>query len=263
MKIFVVAEREQPVVELCAGARQFADEVDLIALPTTSVAPGVADTVYRLEVPEGRMMEDSYLALVDLIEKEKPSAVFAESSRRIQLLLGRVAARVGGSVISNVTALPSAKDSTTMYFGGLANRKYKGADDTTSFYFVRPATFPDAEPSGENAEAELPFIEPAYEVKLDSVGPRVKGDVDLPSAKRIVSVGRGIKEEKDLEMVRELCSLIDAELGCSRSIYEAESWLPKEALVGISGSTVVRWPFIRRLTTAFLMTLWQAGILVS
>ena len=52
MKIFVVAEREQPVVELCAGARQFADEVDLIALPTTSVAPGVADTVYRLEVPE-------------------------------------------------------------------------------------------------------------------------------------------------------------------------------------------------------------------
>lgn len=67
-------------------------------------------------------------------------------------------------------------------------------------------------------------------MKLDSVGPRVKGDVDLPSAKRIVSVGRGIKEEKDLEMVRELCSLIDAELGCSRSIYEAESWLPKEAL---------------------------------
>ena len=126
-----------------------------------------------------------------------------------------------------------------MYFGGLANRKYKGADGTTSFYFVRPATFPDAEPSGENAEAELPFIEPAYEVKLDSVGPRVKGDVDLPSAKRIVSVGRGIKEEKDLEMVHELCSLIDAELGCSRSIYEAESWLPKEALVGISGSTVV------------------------
>lgn len=184
MKIFVIAEREQPVVELCAGARQFADEVDLIALPTTSVAPGVADTVYRLEVPEGRMMEDSYLALVDLIEKEKPAAVFAESSRRIQLLLGRVAARVGGSVISNVTALPSAKDSSTMYFGGLANRKYKGVDDTTSFYFVRPATFPDAEPSGENAEAELPFIEPAYEVNLDSVGPRVKGDVDLPSAKR-------------------------------------------------------------------------------
>ena len=31
----------------------------------------------------------------------------------------------------------------------------------------------------------------------------------------------------------------------------------------LSGSTVVRWPFIRRLTTAFLMTLWQAGMLVS
>lgn len=239
MKIFVIAEREQPVVELCAGARQFADEVDLIALPTTNVVPGVADTLYRLEVPEGRMLEDSYLALADLIEREEPDAVFAESSRRIQLLLGRVAARVGGSVISNVTEMPSAKEATTMYFGGLANRKYQGSDESTSFYFVRPATFPDAEPSGDNVEEVVPFIEPSYEVKRVDVGPRVKGDVDLPSAKRIISVGRGIKEEQDLEMIRELCGLIDAELGCSRSIYEAESWLPKESLVGISGSTVV------------------------
>lgn len=239
MKIFVIAEREQPVTELCAGARQFAAEVDLIALPTTNVVPSVADTVYRVEVPEGRMLEDTYLALADLIEREKPDAVFAESSRRIQLLLGRIAARVGGSVISNVTAMPSAKEASTMYFGGLANRKYKGSEETTSFYFVRPATFPDAEPSGENVEAVVSFIEPSYEVKRVDVGPRVKGDVDLPSAKRIISVGRGIKEEQDLEMVRELCELIDAELGCSRSIYEAESWLPKEALVGISGSTVV------------------------
>ena len=239
MKIFIIAEREQPVTELCAGARQFADEVDLIALPTTSVVPNVADTVYRLEVPEGRMLEDAYLGLVDLIERENPGAVFAESSRRIQLLLGRVAARVGGSVISNVTAMPSAKEATTMYFGGLANRKYEGHADKTSFYFIRPATFPDAEPSGENVEMEIAFVEPSYEVKRTEVGPRVKGDVDLPSAKRIISVGRGIKEEQDLEMVRELCELIDAELGCSRSIYEAESWLPKEALVGISGSTVV------------------------
>lgn len=239
MKIFVIAEREQPVVELCAGARQFADEVALVALPTTKVVPGVADVIYRLEVPEGRMLEDAYLAVVDLIENEKPAAVFAESSRRIQLLLGRVAARVGGSVISNVTTMPSAKEATTMFFGGLANRKYKGSDDSTSFYFIRPATFPDVEPSGGNVEERVAFIDPPYEVKRVDVGPRIKGDVDLPSAKRIVSVGRGIKEEKDLEMVRELCGLIDAELGCSRSIYEAESWLPKEALVGISGSTVV------------------------
>lgn len=238
MKIFVIAEREQPVVELCAGARQFADEVDLIALPTTQVAPNVADKVYRLEVPEGRMLEDAYLALVDLIERERPEAVFAESSRRIQLLLGRVAARLGATVISNVNEMPSAKEATTMYFGGLANRKYQGKEGTTSFFFVRPATFPDAEASGQNSEETLAFIEPAYAVERVDVGPRVKGDVDLPSAKRIISVGRGIKEEKDLDMVRELCSLIDAELGCSRSIYEAESWLPKEALVGISGSTV-------------------------
>ena len=31
----------------------------------------------------------------------------------------------------------------------------------------------------------------------------------------------------------------------------------------VSGRLVVRWPFIRRLTTAFLMMLWQAGTLDS
>lgn len=238
MKIFVIAQRQQPISELCGGARQFADEVSLIVLPGTDVVPGVADNLYMLEVPDGRMVEDSYLALAKLIEQEQPGAVFAESSRRIQLLLGRVAACVGASAIPNVTYMPSAKEATTMYFGGLANRKYK-ATGQTAFYYIRPATFPDAEPSGENKEIPVPFIEPSYQVKRTSVGPRVKGDVDLPSAKRIISVGRGVKEEKDLDMIRELCGLLDAELGCSRSIYEAESWLPKEALVGISGSTVV------------------------
>mgnify|MGYP000570938993 CR=1 FL=1 len=36
-------------------------------------------------------------------------------------------------------------------------------------------------------------------------------------------------------MVRELCSLIDAELGCSRSIYEAESWHSQRSARGYLG----------------------------
>lgn len=183
------------------------------------------------------MSEDAANSLAKLINEEKPEAVFAESSRRIQLILGRVAARLENSVISNVMEMPSESEATIMYFGGLANRRFKKKEGT-SFYFVRPATFPDAEPFGENKEVLVDYIEPSYEVKKAGESERIKGSVDLPSAKRIISVGRGVKKEEDLVMIRELCSLIGAELGCSRSIYESEAWLPKEALVGISGSTV-------------------------
>lgn len=237
MKIFVLAEREQPIAELCGGARLFADEVELVALPESRVIDNVADVVYKMQVPEGRMSEDSATALAELIKKEQPDALFAEPSRRIQLILGRVAAKLDNSVISNVMAMPSIEEATTMYFGGLANRRQKTTSEFGMF-FIRPATFPNAEPKGENKEQLVDFIEPEYSVVRTGTSERVKGDVDLPSAKRIISVGRGVKKEEDLVMIRELCSLIDAELACSRSIYESEAWLPKEALVGISGSTV-------------------------
>lgn len=258
MAIFVLAEREQPIAELCGGARQFSDQVALVAIPEAAVPDGVADVIYKLEVPEGCMSEDAAPALAALLEKEQPQAVFIEPSRRMQLLIGRVAARLGVSVVSNVMEMPSATEATCMYFGGLANRKLKvatpdgkssveqapasvaslGQAPSGGLFFIRPATFPDAQPSGENKEIPIAYIPPAYEVKRTKVAPRIKGNVDLSSAKRIISVGRGVKKEEDLEMVRELCSLLDAELGCSRSIYEAEEWLPKEALVGISGNTV-------------------------
>lgn len=253
MKIFVIAEREQPIAELCGGARLFADEVCLVALPESRVLSNVADVVYRLEVPESRMSEDAATSLTELIKQEQPGAIFAEPSRRIQLLVGRVAAKLNNSALANVMEMPSAHEATTMYFGGLANRKLKKTprteakveDETEAeaqvgvgIYFIRPATFVDAKPQGANKELHVEFIEPTYSVVRTGTSKRIKGDVDLPSAKRIISVGRGVKKEEDLAMIRELCSLIDAELGCSRSIYESEEWLPKEALVGISGSTV-------------------------
>jgi electron transfer flavoprotein alpha subunit len=198
----------------------------------------VADVVYRLEVPEGRLAEDAYLAVVALIEKEKPAAVFAQPSSRVQLLVGRATARLRTNAIPNVIGLDCIDEPNTMYFGGLAHRKYKAKGAGTLFYFMRPGIFPNVEASGQNKEEKIAFIEPSYKARINRIDQRQKSAVCLPQARRIVSVGRGVREEKDLEQIRELCQLLGAELACSRSIYESEAWLPKEALVGISGNTV-------------------------
>ena len=71
---------------------------------------------------------------------------------------------------------------------------------------------------------ELPFRE-------------TKQTVDLSQAERIVAVGRGIKSEEHLDLVRNLAVAMDAELAASRPICDA-GWLPMDCQVGSSGQTV-------------------------
>lgn len=61
--------------------------------------------------------------------------------------------------------------------------------------------------------------------------------VDLTAAEIIVSVGRGIREESNIGVVKELAQALGAELAASRPICDA-GWLPMERQVGSSGQTV-------------------------
>lgn len=64
-----------------------------------------------------------------------------------------------------------------------------------------------------------------------------KAAVDLTQAPLIVSVGRGIKEQSNIEIVRKLASALGAELAASRPICDNE-WLPMDRQIGSSGQTV-------------------------
>ncbi len=61
--------------------------------------------------------------------------------------------------------------------------------------------------------------------------------VDLTQAARIVSVGRGIKDQDHVEVARELATALGAELAASRPVCDA-GWLPMDRQVGSSGQTV-------------------------
>ena len=63
------------------------------------------------------------------------------------------------------------------------------------------------------------------------------GDVDITKSEILVSVGRGIGEEENLEMVHTLAKAMGGEVACSRPIVDAK-WLEKSRQVGTSGQTV-------------------------
>jgi electron transfer flavoprotein alpha subunit len=64
-----------------------------------------------------------------------------------------------------------------------------------------------------------------------------KAAVDLTQAPLIVSVGRGIKEQKNIEIVEKLARALGAEIAASRPICDNE-WLPMDRQIGSSGQTV-------------------------
>ena len=63
------------------------------------------------------------------------------------------------------------------------------------------------------------------------------GDVDITKEDVLVSVGRGIEDEDNIEIVEELAEAIGAVVSCSRPIVDAK-WLEKSRQVGTSGQTV-------------------------
>ena len=62
-------------------------------------------------------------------------------------------------------------------------------------------------------------------------------DVDITAVEFILSIGRGIGEEANVEDFRELSESLGATLCCSRPIADA-GWLPKSRQVGQSGKVV-------------------------
>jgi electron transfer flavoprotein alpha subunit len=71
---------------------------------------------------------------------------------------------------------------------------------------------------------------------LETVAAEV-GDVDITKSDVLLSVGRGIEDEENLEIAFDLAKIMGADVSCSRPIVDAK-WLEKSRQVGTSGQTV-------------------------
>jgi electron transfer flavoprotein alpha subunit len=96
------------------------------------------------------------------------------------------------------------------------------------------------EPGAAPAPVETVNIEIADGVirnQPQEVFKEAKQAVDLTQAEIIVSVGRGIKEQKNIELAKQLAEVLGGELAASRPICDS-GWLPMDRQIGSSGQTV-------------------------
>ncbi len=151
-------------------------------------------------------------------------------AERLDLPLVTDAAAVGATDGLTVTReMYGSKVETTVEVDG----------DDGALVTVRDAEFPPADERGE------PPVDPV-QVEIDeaALGATVRGfeevaggDVDITDADVLVSVGRGIEEEDNIDLIRDLADALDATLSASRPVVD-NGWLPKNRQVGQSGKVV-------------------------
>jgi electron transfer flavoprotein alpha subunit len=90
---------------------------------------------------------------------------------------------------------------------------------------------------GEVFKNELPPDLPEPRQEFVKFVEAETGEVDISQADLLVSIGRGIGEEENVETVKELADLLGGTISCSRPVVD-KNWLPSYHQVGTSGKSV-------------------------
>jgi electron transfer flavoprotein alpha subunit len=182
-------------------------------------------------------------ALKQLIEQKQPKLVLMPHTYQVRDFAPKLACALHRSLISDAVGYK--------YEGGkllFTRQMFQGkfAADV-SFVGEAPyfATFQNGAFRGDQVE-EGASAAPVETVNLDTAEVRNKPEapfkeakqaVDLTQAEIIVAVGRGIKEQKNIDLAQQLAQALGGEIAASRPICDS-GWLPMDRQVGSSGQTV-------------------------
>jgi electron transfer flavoprotein alpha subunit len=260
--ILVIAEQRENVLnraswEAIAGAQEIgkASGVPITVAVTGQGVQAVAEELAAAEVSEvvtlespvlARYTADGFTAALQAgINELAPSIVVLPHTYQTRDFAPKLAARLDRAIITDVTGIKTEAGRTVFVrpmFQGKLTADVVPQGPTPHFVTFQIGAFrPD-----QAARGPLPAAVRPLTIAVDAASVRQKPEspfrearqaVDLSQAERIVSVGRGIKEEANIALARQLAEALGAELAASRPICDA-GWLPMERQVGSSGQTV-------------------------
>ena len=218
-----------------------------VASLANEVAGKKVTKVYAIESPKLEpYTADAFAAgLKQFIASKSPKLVLMPHTYQVRDFVPKLATAMGRAVISDCVGYK--KDGGKLLFTRQMFQGKLAAD--VSFTGDPPwfVTFQNGAFRGDQVEAgstaapvETVNVEIADGVirnKPQEVFKEAKQAVDLTQAEIIVSVGRGIKEQKNIELAKQLAEALGGELAASRPICDS-GWLPMDRQIGSSGQTV-------------------------
>jgi electron transfer flavoprotein alpha subunit len=260
-RILVVAEQREGKLnraswETVAAAQQMTGEVtgEVTVLAIGADVRGVAADLARAQAKEVVTVEHAALepytpdgftaALQDAVGQLQPDYVLLPHTYQTRDFAPKLAARMDRALLTDVTAVKNSGGFVfvrPMFQGKLtADVVPQGA--APQFVTFQIGAF-RADQAAMGAAAvpvralTVTFDAAAIRQRPEPPFQQAKQAVDLSQAERIVSVGRGIKEQTNIQVAERLAEAIGAEIAASRPICDA-GWLPMERQVGSSGQTV-------------------------
>jgi electron transfer flavoprotein alpha subunit len=238
-----------PTLELVGKAKELAAAtggqavVALLGAPDLAGQITGADTVLTVDHPTLRdyTPEAWEKTLLSIVNERQPRLVLIANTTIGMDLGAGLSAAWGAPLVAYAVRLEADGSdivATAQVYGGklLAEVAITGDRGVCT---VVAGSFPAPDGSGAGAvealapPAGLDDLRTAFLTMVEPEG----GDVDITAAEVLVSVGRGIGSQDNLEMVQELADAIGAPLSASRPVTDA-GWLPKTRQVGKSGLKV-------------------------
>lgn len=180
----------------------------------------------------------------DFITRIRPSSILVGATNAGRSLAPRVAARFRTGLTADCTVL-EMKENTDLVqirpaFGGNIMAQIVTPKNRPQFCTVRYKIFSappvTKDPSGTIRTMEVTDGMINRRIRVEEIIHKPK-EIDISEAEVIVAVGRGVKSQADLELIRELAVALDAQLACTRPLIEC-GWFDARRQIGLSGRTV-------------------------
>jgi electron transfer flavoprotein alpha subunit len=255
--ILVIAEQRDGKLnratwETIAAAQQMGGEVSVL-VPGHNVS-AAANEVAAAQVKEvialdGAALEpytpDGFTAALErAIGQLSPEYVLLPHTYQTRDFAPKLATRMDRSIVTDVTAVKQSSGLAFLrpMFQGKLTAEVIPQGQAPHFVTFQIGAYRADQAARGSAAAPVRSMDAdvaagGIRQKPEPPFQQAKQAVDLSQAERIVSVGRGIKEQANIHIAEELAQAIGAEIAASRPICDA-GWLPMERQVGSSGQTV-------------------------
>ena len=189
---------------------------------------------------------DAYSAgLKQFLSSQQPKLVLMPHTYQVRDFVPKLATAMGRTVVSDCIGYRKDGDKllfTRQMFQGKFAADVRFSCDAPWFVTFQNGAFRGDKVAAGTSAAPIETVNldiPAGTVRNrpQEIFKEAKQAVDLTQAEIIVSVGRGIKEQKNIELAKRLADALGGEIAASRPICDS-GWLPMDRQIGSSGQTV-------------------------